>query len=372
VTEVLTASSLWWDGAFRPGQALRAADLQLVPAPEGGESWPGTLLPGLTDHHVHSALVDLSAVRAGGIGSVWDLGGVPEEVAELARRAEQQGPHREAGHASVEDAEDLSEGAALLAPPSNGWGRSAAPRPTAITAIPEPAGARPGALPRIRFAGPFLNAPGGYPSDRAWAPAGSWHSLASADEAAEAVGTAHRGGATLIKMTAHASGPLLSRKTMTAVAEAAHALALPVIVHAEGDGTVELALDCGADYLAHTPWTSPLDDGLSRACAERLTWISTLDIHGWGQETPESVTAVGNLRQFLSYGGSVRYGTDLGNGPLPPAVNVREIRLLQAAGMSPAEILGSMAGPGVAWIPDGLDLDPSRFADVLSTARVVS
>ena len=88
--------------------------------------------------------------------------------------------------------------------------------------------------------------------------------------------------------------------------------------------------------------------------------------------TPESVTAVGNLRQFLSYGGSVRYGTDLGNGPLPPGVNPREIRLLQSAGLSPAEILTSMAGPGVTWIPGGLDLHPARFADVLATARVIS
>jgi len=341
VTQVLAAESVWWDGAFRPGQALRAADLRLVPAPEGGERWPGTLLPGLTDHHVHSALVDLVAVRAGGIGSVWDLGGVPKDVAELARRAEQQARPREQPKARSQEQPGDESGAAP-------------------------------ALPRIRFAGPFLNAPGGYPSDRAWAPAGSWHSLASPDHAADAVGAAHRAGATLIKMTAQASGPLMSLKTMTAVAEAAHALAVPVIVHAEGEGTVELALECGADFLAHTPWTSPLDHGLSRACASRMRWISTLDIHGWGTETPESVTAVGNLRQFLSYGGSVRYGTDLGNGPLPPSVNVREIRLLQAAGMSPAEILASMAGPGVAWIPEGLDLAPARFADVLSTARVVS
>ncbi|HEY0534802.1 MAG TPA: amidohydrolase [Actinoplanes sp.] len=344
MTQLLAAESLWWDGSWKPGQALRASDLSPVPAPDTVSRRPGTLLPGLTDHHVHSALVDLPTVRAGGIGAVWDLGGVPEKVAELARHG-----------APVDDAEELSVPAVLLAPPSTGRGRSGGPR-----------------LPRIRFAGPFLTAPGGYPSDRAWAPAGSWRPLASADEAAEAVGEAHRGGATLIKMTAHAGGPLLPLTTMTAVAEAAHALAVPVVVHAEGDGTVARALDCGADFLAHTPWTSPLDDGLARACASRMTWISTLDIHGWGTKTPESVTAVGNLRQFLSYGGSVRYGTDLGNGPLPPAINPREIRLLQSAGMSPAEILASMAGPGVAWIPGGLDFDPARFADVLATARVIS
>jgi imidazolonepropionase-like amidohydrolase len=145
-----------------------------------------------------------------------------------------------------------------------------------------------------------------------------------------------------------------------------------VVVHAEGPGTVAAALDCGADLLAHTPWTEPLDDGLTRACAGRMTWISTLDIHGRGGDTPESVTAVANLRRFHAYGGRVRYGTDLGNGPLPPGINRGEIRLLQAAGLSPAEILSSMAGPGVAWIPGGLDLDPARFADVLATARVLA
>lgn len=340
MTQVLAAATLWWDGEWKPGQGLQNASP--VPLPDNVDKRPGTLLPGLTDHHVHSALVDLPTVRAGGISAVWDLGGVPERVAGLA--------------ALVDNDEKLSVGAALIAPPSSGWGRSVeGPR-----------------LPQIRFAGPFLNAPGGYPSERAWAPAGSWRSLESPDEAADAVGNAHHLGATLIKMTAHAGGPLLSLKIMTAVTEAAHALALPVVVHAEGAGTVRRALDCGADYLAHTPWTEPLDIGLTRASAERMTWISTLDIHGWGTETPESVTAVGNLRQFLSYGGSVRYGTDLGNGPLPPAINAREIRLLQAAGMSPTEILTAMTGPGVSWIPGGLDLDPARFADVLATARVIS
>jgi imidazolonepropionase-like amidohydrolase len=142
-------------------------------------------------------------------------------------------------------------------------------------------------------------------------------------------------------------------------------------VHAEGPGTVAAAYEAGADVLAHTPWTEPLDRGLVRACAERMRWISTLDIHGWGAPTPDSVTAVANLRRFLEYGGRVRYGTDLGNGPLIPGVNPREIRALQSAGLTPADILLSMTGAGVTWIPGGLDLGPARFADVLATARVL-
>ena len=83
------------------------------------------------------------------------------------------------------------------------------------------------------------------------------------------------------------------------------------------------------------------------------------------------LTAVGNLRRFLEYGGSVRYGTDLGNGPVVPGINPREIRALQSAGLTPNDILLAMAGEDVSWIPGGLDLDPARFADVLATARVL-
>jgi imidazolonepropionase-like amidohydrolase len=326
--EWLVPDSLWWDGRLRTGEALRVRGGVATPAPVGDipraavrRRLPGSVLPGLRDAHVHSALVDLATVRAGGIAAVWDLGGVPEKVSHLAERARRRGS----------------------------------------------------GLPRVRLAGPFLIAPGGYPSDRPWAPAGSWREVRSADDAAEAVGEARAGGATLIKVTAHAGGPMLAAKTLRAVVEAAHASGLPVVVHAEGPGTVAAAYEADADMLAHTPWTEDVDDGLLRASA-RMTWISTLDIHGWGEPTPAQGTAIGNLRRFLEYGGTVRYGTDLGNGPLPPGVNRREIRALQAAGLTPGDIVAAMTEPDQAepsWIAGGLDLDPGRFADVLATARVV-
>jgi hypothetical protein len=316
VTTPLLPASLWWDGRFWPGYGFVGH-----PIPDISEMsprrLPGTLLPGLVDAHVHSGLVDLGTVRAGGIAGVWDLGSVPTTVSSLAAAAEER------------------------------------------------------KLPKIRYAGPFLTAPGGYPSDRPWAAPGSWREITSPAEGAEAVASTHALGATLIKITAHAGGPRLDPPTMAAIADAAHGLGLEVVVHAEGPGTVRAAYEAGADLLAHTPWTEPLDPGLARACAERMRWISTLDIHGWGTETPERVTAVANLRLFLEYGGSVRYGTDLGNGPLIPGVNPREIRALQAAGLSPTDVLAAMTGPDLTWIPGGLDLDPERFADSLATARVL-
>lgn len=324
----LVADSVWWDGHLRTDMALRLHEGVATPAPVGEiprgahrRRLPGTLLPGLRDAHVHSALVDLGTVRAGGIASVWDLGGVPAQVRDLAERARRPGS----------------------------------------------------ALPRVRLAGPFLTAPGGYPSDRPWAPAGSCRAIRSVPEAGDAVAAAQAAGATLIKVTLHAGGPMLPPVTLRAVVDAAHAAGLPVVVHAEGPGTVAAAYGAGADMLAHTPWTEPLDDALLRAAAARMTWISTLDIHGWDRPTPAQGTAIANLRRFLAYGGSVRYGTDLGNGPLPPAVNPREIRALQAAGLAPERVLTAMTDTGAApsWIAGGLDLHPGRFADVLATVRVV-
>lgn len=333
----LLPDSLWWDGRLRtgvalgpaqppgPAQPLRSAQppgrreivpVDAVPAGAARRRLPGTVLPGLCDAHVHSALVDLPVLRAGGLSSVWDLGGVPAKVAALAARG----------------------------------------------------------APAVRFAGPFLTAPGGYPGDRAWAPAGSCREVHSVADASAAVAEAHAAGASLIKVTAHTGGPVLSAATLAAVAEAAHAAGLPLVVHAEGPGTVAAALDAGADILAHTPWTEALDGGLIAACASRLSWISTLDIHGWGTATPELAVALDNLRRFLGHGGKVRYGTDLGNGPLPPGINPRELRALQSAGLSPADILAAMTEPDrgePAWLPAGLDLEPATFADSLATARVL-
>ncbi|HWS32795.1 MAG TPA: hypothetical protein VN408_08630, partial [Actinoplanes sp.] len=95
----LVADSVWWGGRLRTGIALRVAPdgvirpvpAEMAPSGEDTRRFPGTLLPGLVDAHVHSALVDLTTVRAGGIAEVWDLGGVPAVVSELAERAGRAG-----------------------------------------------------------------------------------------------------------------------------------------------------------------------------------------------------------------------------------------------------------------------------------------
>ena len=93
--------------------------------------------------------------------------------------------------------------------------------------------------------------------------------------------------------------------------------------------------------------------------------MSTLDIHGYGTPTAEQDRAVDNLSRFRAAGGRVLYGTDLGNGPLPPVLKLRELQLLAALtdpwpfAEAPSAILTEA--------PDG----PEPLLDRLAGARVV-
>ncbi|WP_344250014.1 amidohydrolase family protein [Isoptericola hypogeus] len=285
----------------------------------------GTLLPGFVDAHVHLGLADPLAVRAGGVAGVDDLGWDPAVAAR--------------------------------------W---------------------PGApgYPHVRVAGAFLAAPGGYPTGRAWAPGGAVEPVASPDDAAAAVARQVAHGASYVKVTLHAGGPVLGDAALAAVVRAARAHGLPVVAHAEGPGQAERALAAGVDRLAHTPWTERLPDAVVEAAAVRQVWVSTLDIHGWGEPDAEQdrdrEVALDNLRRFHTAGGTVAYGTDLGNGPLPAGLNVRELRALAAAGLESAALLRALVSrpvPGAATFVPGPPLDPrtdpDELVDRLADARVV-
>jgi imidazolonepropionase-like amidohydrolase len=109
---------------------------------------------------------------------------------------------------------------------------------------------------------------------------------------------------------------------------------------------VERALGAGVRELAHTPWTDTLSDAVIQTLAKRTRVVSTLDIQSFGGDTPEVRTAIANLRRFHEAGGVVLYGTDLGNGPVPPGIDVREVLLLREAGLQDEAIVRSMSlGP---------------------------
>lgn len=332
----VVSRSVWWGGrrlgpsVFRIVGGAVVGRPSVLPTSHGRwMAFPpldGTVIPGLHDAHGHAMLADLRALRAGGIASVVDLGGLGADLHALAS-----------------------------------------------------AGRRPGGdLPRIAYAGAFLTVPGGYPSLAAWALPGSCRDVASPGHAAEAVREQVDAGATRIKAvvsTAH-EAPTFDVATLTAVAEATHAAGLELVTHAQGPGAVEIALAAGTDVFAHTPWTERLPDDLLQRAAATTAWISTIDIHGYGEATPDRATALANLTDFVAAGGTVRYGTDYGNGPLPAGVNPREVAALQAAGLDTDAVLTAVTRGDddlpVCWLPGGLPDDPNTLSATLTTAVVLA
>ncbi|MGH2630369.1 MAG: amidohydrolase family protein [Actinomycetota bacterium] len=248
----------------------------------------GFLMPAGADRHVHVGLGDPVAIVRRGVTAVRDLGWPAERIFPLADASEMPG--------------------------FNG--------------------------PLIRAAGPMLTAPGGYPVEEPWAPAGTGLEVAGADGAAAAVDDLARRGAVAIKISLNAeAGPTPSDAVLAAICDAASGHELPVTAHAQGTGQVARALGAGVGELAHAPWTERLDEATIAAAADRMRWVSTLDILGFGRDTPNLRCALDNLARFHRAGGDVAYGTDLGNGPIPSGVHVTELRWLRQAGLTTEECL---------------------------------
>lgn len=248
----------------------------------------GFLMPGVVDRHVHIGLSDPASVVAGGVTAVRDLGWSPDDIFAYAEASE--GPFRG---------------------------------------------------PLIRAVGPIITCAGGYPSRAPWAPAGTALEVRGAQEAAAAVRSViARSGLAVVKIALNVdAGPTLTDEELLAICDSAHREEAIVTVHAQGAGQAERAVGGGVDEFAHCPWSERVSEDLITAMAGRVRIVSTLDIHSRGKETPELHTALDNLNRFLAAGGTVTYGTDLGNGPIPPGIHVGEIWHLRRAGLSPERIL---------------------------------
>ncbi|MGN6502452.1 MAG: amidohydrolase family protein, partial [Pseudolysinimonas sp.] len=240
------------------------------------------LLPVFTDSHVHLGLVDPADLIGGGVGRVLDLGWDP--------------------------AVDWH------APPLI-----------------------------IDRAGPLLAAPGGYPLNAGWGPVAGTREIPDAAAAASAIARLADLGAAVAKITLNAeAGPVWNDSLLTTVVALAHEAHLPVVAHTQGAGQAKRALAADVDALAHTPRTETLSDAVIAQMAQRVAWISTLDIHGWGAYGDDFARALGNLERFAAAGGTVHYGTDLGNGPLPAGLNRRELEALDGAGVDLVAALRGM------------------------------
>jgi len=285
----------------------------------------GFLMPAIADRHVHVRLADPAAVLLGGVAAVRDLAWPADEIFALA------------------DASEL--------PSFNG--------------------------PLIRAAGPMLTGRGGYPTKASWAPPGTGLELDGPEHAARAVNELASRGAGVIKVSLNAeAGPTPSDAELTALVESAHGRGLPVAAHVQGVGQAERAVGAGLDEFAHAPWTERLSEQLLEAAARTMRVVSTLDILSFGDVTPELRTACDNLVRFRAAGGQVVYGTDLGNGAIPPGIDVREALLLhEAVRMSPEEVLTAMTAtrlePGAPADLIALGRDPLEEIDALRDLKLV-
>jgi len=135
------------------------------------------------------------------------------------------------------------------------------------------------------------------------------------------------------------------------------------VAHAEGAGQTQRVARLGAARLAHAPFTERLgDDEIAQQVAS-VSWISTLAIHN--ADSAERTTAVDNVRRFHAAGGTVLYGTDMGNGPTPVGLNAAEIASLRDTGITGTALLRALApqdprdpAPVLLRLP-GPDADPT-------------
>jgi len=308
-----TVDDCWLDG-WHGRTTIVADESGFRPArrgdPKPSSHLAGTAFPGFRDAHVHLGLIDGPGLIAGGIAAVDDFGW----SLDLART----------------------------------W-------PTAS------------GLPRVTVAGQLLTAPGGYPTTSGWAPPGAACEVAAPGDAPAAVDRQLDAGASFIKVALNAdAGPVLDDATLSAVVDHAHERGLTVAAHAQGAGQAGRAFAARVDLLAHAPWSETLDGDLLAAMAARsMVWVSTLDIHGWGAYGADFAVATDNVRRFAAAGGRIRYGTDLGNGPLPLGINPRELLALEHAGLG-LDALTAAIAPGVQSAHDTAPRTPTGFGLHLS------
>jgi len=248
----------------------------------------GIILPGFCDSHVHLGLVDAAELVPRGIARVLDLGWDPE----IARH----------------------------------W----------------PSLAHSGGL-SVDITGSILTARGGYPGSSDWAPPAAAREIHTPADAESAIADIRSIGGRVAKIAPNSdAGPVWPDDLLEVVVSIAHRSGLPVVAHPEGAGQAERALTAGVDVLAHTPWTETIGDELLRRMVGRMSWISTIDIHGWGDHGDDFDRAIGNLERFAAVGGRVHYGTDLGNGPVPVGLNRRELDALCASLPGGDAVIGSL------------------------------
>lgn len=197
---------------------------------------------------------------------------------------------------------------------------------------------------RIVTAGVPISVPGGYPLENGET---TVLTVTSPEEAEAGVSMVLNHGADFIKacldsgliVRGRPDLPVLTGEESRALIETAHHRGVPVSVHVTAVMDLVNAVEYGFDEIAHMV-ADRLSDGklISRMVADNIYWVPTLELWSFYGFAPG---AVANLRSFVQAGGKVALGTDFSGAvkPFQLGMPMREIELMQEAGMTPMQII---------------------------------
>ncbi len=229
------------------------------------------------------------------------------------------------------------------------------------------------ACARLVAAGPIVTVPGGYPG----VPWGSACGLAvtSPADAQSQVNRLLDAGIDLIKIAVESGAsfgraiPTLSAEEIAAVTAAAHARATRVSAHVLVEADLIRAVAEGADDIAHMVSDHLSDEAIAAMLARGTQWVPTLEL--WhGVSSRLGARAIAFLQRFARAGGSVALGTDYAgyDAEFDLGMPMREIAWMQAAGLSPMEIIVAATRNAAQACNLGSRLGvlaPGRIADIL-------
>jgi imidazolonepropionase-like amidohydrolase len=197
---------------------------------------------------------------------------------------------------------------------------------------------------RLVAAGPMVTVPKGYPMVPWGAKTGLL--VLSPDDARNKVSQLLDEGADIIKIALEGGEsfnrkiPKLSIEEAAAIVALTHQRGTVVSAHVLVSGDLEIALNAGVDDIAHMVWDDLNDSLIERMIDEGVYWVPTLEL--WYAVNPSLGRAASqNLRRFVKAGGKIALGTDYDgyNSQFDLGMPIREIRWMQAAGMTPMQII---------------------------------
>ncbi|MEU0491530.1 amidohydrolase family protein [Nocardiopsis sp. NPDC006139] len=234
--------------------------------------------------------------------------------------------------------------------------------------------------PRVRIAGPLFTAPGGHPVATIGAsPGDDWVRVPRSPGQAREQVAALAGGddpVDVVKVVQDRGDPArrslepIAPPVLAAIADEAHRHGVPVVAHWGTLPDLAELLEAGVDHLQHLEPRGPLAgwpaEMLEAMVARGVTLAPTLAVTEAALDADTARTLRRRVLEFHEAGGTVLAGSDSGMPAVRPGAGlVREIELLAACGLDPAQALAAATTGPARTLGAGAPLAPGAPADLL-------